>query len=61
MTAGREPIRRMEEEEPDDGTQTEGMFSDVAADSWYYDAVSYVVSEGLMNGISDDLFRRRRS
>ena len=43
-------------EEPDDGTQTEGMFSDVAADSWYYDAVSYVVSEGLMNGISDNLF-----
>ena len=31
-------------------------FKDVSVDSWYYDAVSYVYSNGLMNGISATRF-----
>lgn len=31
-------------------------FTDVEADSWYEDAVNYVVRHGIMSGISDDTF-----
>ena len=31
-------------------------FTDVASGAWYYDAVSYVYLNGLMDGISDTLF-----
>ncbi len=31
-------------------------FTDVKADDWYYDAVSFVKEKGLMNGISDAAF-----
>ncbi len=31
-------------------------FSDVEEDSWYYDAVDYVVSAGLFNGTGEDTF-----
>ena len=41
-----------------DGTQTTYTFTDVAIDSWYADAVNFVVSAGLMNGSAgDSLFR----
>lgn len=42
--------------DPEEGQQGENEFSDVSADSWYYNAVSYVTSEGLMKGTSEDLF-----
>ena len=38
-----------------DGTQTTYTFTDVAIDSWYADAVNFVVSAGLMNGNAADL------
>ena len=38
----------------EDGTAEEFLFTDVEADSWYTDAVNYVVSAGLMNGSEDD-------
>lgn len=31
-------------------------FTDVAADSWYYDSVAYVYEKGLMGGTGDGLF-----
>ncbi len=31
-------------------------FTDVAKNAWYYDAVSYVVSKGLFNGMTDTTF-----
>lgn len=31
-------------------------FTDIDSDSWYYDAVSYVVDSGLFNGTADDEF-----
>ena len=31
-------------------------YTDVAADSWYYDAVQYVTDEGIMNGTSSTTF-----
>ncbi len=35
----------------------EGLpFADVAPGAWYYDAVSYVYANGLMEGVSDTLF-----
>lgn len=37
----------------EDGTTNEFLFTDVEADSWYTDAVNYVVSVGLMNGSED--------
>ena len=37
----------------EDGTTKEFLFTDVEADSWYTDAVNYVVSAGLMNGSED--------
>lgn len=37
----------------EDGTETVHTFTDVAMDSWYVNAVNYVVSAGLMNGSSD--------
>lgn len=36
-----------------DGTQSVQTFSDVAIDSWYVNAVNYVVSAGLMNGSNE--------
>ena len=42
--------------DPEEGQQGENEFSDVSADSWYYNTVSYVTSEGLMKGTSEDLF-----
>ena len=32
------------------------IFADVAYDSWFHDAVEYVVDNGLMNGMSDTIF-----
>lgn len=52
---GKEPSEEPGEN-PEEGQQEENEFSDVSADSWYYDAVSYVTSEGLMKGTSEDLF-----
>ena len=37
-------------------TPVELPFTDVAADAWYHDAVSYVYANGLMNGMSPDTF-----
>lgn len=37
----------------EDGTTKDYLFTDVEADSWYADAVNYVVSTGLMNGSED--------
>lgn len=37
----------------EDGATKEYRFTDVEADSWYTDAVNYVVSTGLMNGSED--------
>lgn len=37
----------------EDGTIKDFLFTDVEADSWYTDAVNYVVSTGLMNGSED--------
>ena len=34
----------------------EGIFSDVAEDAWYADAVDYVVEHGLMSGVGNDRF-----
>ena len=42
----------------EDGTDRVYVFTDVSADSWYANAVNYVVSAGLMNGEGDSgLFR----
>lgn len=43
-------------DEPDGGQGQQTLFSDVSAESWYRDAVSYVTAKGLMKGTSDDLF-----
>ena len=32
------------------------LFDDVNSDNWFYDAIKYVVENGLMNGISDSAF-----
>ncbi len=41
-----------------DGTETTYVFTDVAADSWYVDAVNFAVSAGLMTGVDGaDQFR----
>ena len=37
----------------EDGTTKEILFTDVEADSWYMDAVNYVVSTDLMSGSED--------
>ncbi len=37
-------------------TTDELSFTDVAADSWYYDAVDYVCAAGLMSGTGDSTF-----
>ena len=37
----------------EDGAQETYVFEDVAPDSWYIDAVNYVVSTGLMKGSED--------
>ena len=37
----------------EDGAQKTYVFEDVAPDSWYIDAVNYVVSTGLMKGSED--------
>jgi len=37
----------------EDGTETVHTFTDVSMDSWYLDAVNYVVSAGLMNGSNE--------
>ena len=34
----------------------ESPFQDVAADSWYFQAVSYVTARGVMSGVSQDTF-----
>jgi len=34
----------------------EALFSDVDANAWYYDAVQYVLDNGLMNGVGEDTF-----
>lgn len=39
-------------ENPEDGMP----FADVAEEDWFYDAVSYVYEQGLMNGTSDTAF-----
>lgn len=37
-----------------DGTETVYTFTDVAIDSWYVDAVNFVVSANLMKGLGDE-------
>lgn len=37
-----------------DGTETVYTFTDVAIDSWYVDAVNFVVSTNLMKGMGDE-------
>jgi len=37
-----------------DGTETVYTFTDVAIDSWYVDAVNFVVSANLMTGMGDE-------
>ena len=39
--------------EKEDGATEKFVFTDVEADSWYAEAVNYVVSTGLMNGSED--------
>ena len=34
-------------------------FTDVAADSWYYDSVAYVYEKGLMDGVDVELQPRQ--
>lgn len=42
----------------EDGTEKVYTFTDVTMDSWFANAVNYVVSAGLMNGIADrDIFQ----
>lgn len=42
----------------EDGTEKVCTFTDVALDSWFVNAVNYVVSAGLMNGAADrDIFQ----
>lgn len=38
------------------GAVTAGSFSDVKTGNWYYDAVEYVASKGLMTGVSGSSF-----
>ena len=42
--------------EPDTPDEPSEPFTDVAANSWYYDAVVYVYNNGLMDGVSNTLF-----
>ena len=46
------PASPAEPEEPEVTT----AYADVAASDWYYDAVTYVTENGLMNGVGDDSF-----
>ena len=41
--------------EPDAGSGS--VFSDIAPDAWYSDAVAWASSEGIVNGISQSLFK----
>ena len=37
-------------------TPSELPFTDVAADAWYHDAVAYVYDNGMMNGVTENMF-----
>ena len=42
--------------EPESAVQADTVFSDVAADKWYTDAVGWVIEAGITNGTSADTF-----
>lgn len=44
-------------EEPEETEETEAIsFKDVKESDWFYEAVSYAVENGLMSGMSEDIF-----
>ncbi len=54
---------KIEEEVPEEPDETEEIketetisFKDVKENDWFYEAVSYAVENGLMNGMSEDIF-----
>ena len=54
---------KIEEEVPEEPDETEEIketetisFKDVKESDWFYEAVSYAVENGLMNGMSEDIF-----
>ena len=44
------------ESETEENDESALDFSDVAEDNWYFDAVKFVVNNGLFNGVSDKSF-----
>ena len=51
------PEESEEVEETEETEETETIsFLDVKKSDWFYDAVSYAVENGLMNGMSEDIF-----
>ena len=44
------------EPEPEPSTDVSDLFSDIAPDAWYKDAVQYAYDNGLMTGVSDTEF-----
>ena len=44
------------EPEPEPSTDVSDLFSDIARDAWYKDAVQYAYDNGLMTGVSDTEF-----
>ena len=40
----------------EDEGEEEVVFTDVADDAWYYDAVMYAYNNGMMNGVSEGVF-----
>lgn len=52
FSAGQEPVQGP----VDDSGAKETVFTDVAAGSWYEDAVNYAVSRGLFNGVGGNRF-----
>lgn len=51
--AGSEPAG---DGEPDGRKENTAVFSDVAEDAWYADAVAWAAGQGLVNGVGDGLF-----
>ena len=44
------------EPEPEPSTDVSDLFSDIAPDAWYKDAIQYAYDNGLMTGVSDTEF-----
>ena len=47
---------KITEEQPEQPGSEEELFTDVADDAWYADAVRYVYENGMMNGTDDTAF-----